>query len=177
MGTRWRSLFASRDPCAHQFLPYKQAGTVQANTYGSRANPGDFSHLIIGESLHVAKNEYDPILRRQSLNGIAQPRCLFTANSERFRVDSAAGSELVQFVTVRHKLLQREFMRGSKLALAPTHQAAILRDFIEPHQKCFRISELGQLWNRFQQHLLHGIFGILTLSADAHAERENRTLQ
>ena len=66
---------------------------------------------------------------------------------------------------------------GSKLAPAPTHQTAVLRHLIEPHNERFGTVEFGQERNRFQQHLLHGIFRVLALAADAHAKGEHGILE
>ena len=114
---------------------------------------------------------------RQLLNGISQPSRFLTPNGECFRVDAAIGPQLLKFLPIRHEFFQREVWIGSKLAPAPTHQAAVLCDLIEPHHERFGTVEFGQVRNRFQQHFLHRIFRVLALTADAHAEGEHSILE
>src|ERR1017187_8486577 len=68
-------------------------------------------------------------------------------------------------------------MLRSELAPAPTHQAAVLCHFIEPHHERFGTVELGQVRNRLEQYLLHGVFSVLALAADAHTKGEHSILE
>src|SRR5579883_3213880 len=129
------------------------------------------------EPFHIAQHENDAVLGRKLANRLAQPRCLFAANRERFRIDSAVGREQLELLAVRHEFFQRQLVRGSEFAPAPAHQAAAFGYLVQPHQQGLGIVELGELRNRLQQHFLHRIFGVLPLPADPHAERENGILQ
>ena len=71
---------------------------------------------------------------------------------------------------------ERSWLR-SELAPAPTHQAAILCHFIEPHHERFGAVEFRQVRNRLEQYLLHGVFRVLALAADPHAKGEHRILE
>ena len=66
---------------------------------------------------------------------------------------------------------------GSKLAPAPTHQAAVLCHSIEPHHERLGTVEFGQVRNCLEQYLLHRVFCVLTLATDAHAEGEHGILE
>jgi hypothetical protein len=84
---------------------------------------------------------------------------------------------LLKFLPIRHEFFQREIWIVSKLAPAPTHQAAILCDLMEPDYERFGAVEFGQVRNRFQQHFLHRVFRVLALAADAHAKGEHGILE
>ena len=108
---------------------------------------------------------------------VAQPSCLLTPDGECFGVDAGIGPKLLKFFPIRHEFFQGKILLGSKLAAAATHQAAVLRHLIEPHQEGFGTVEFGQVWNRLQQYLLRGVFGVLTLAANAHTKGEHCILE
>ena len=60
---------------------------------------------------------------------------------------------------------------------APVADAPIPRNFVQPHGQRLRILELGKMRYRLQQDFLHGVFGILGMAADFHAEGIDRVLQ
>ena len=69
------------------------------------------------------------------LDHFAQPFRLLTANGERLRINRRFPGEAGKFLVIGHEFVQRQILLRRKFTFAPTHQAAILGNFIKPDKK------------------------------------------
>ena len=104
-----------------QSLADKEACTVETHANISRAQAGDVSYFLVGETFHIPQHKNDTVLRWEFLNHLAQALGLLTANGQRFRVNGTFLGEKGKFLTVGHEFVEREVLLWRELALSAAH--------------------------------------------------------
>ncbi len=144
---------------------------------GSRLKLQDLRNLSGGEFFHVVEHKNNAQWRGDDEDRLVQQMMLFGVEQIRFRAVAGILEELPQLIVARHQLIEREHMRRSACSLASHAPAPVSGDGVEPDGQPLWVLDLSQVSKRTVKHFLHGVFSILRMSADLHAEGIDRILQ
>src|SRR5271165_5610625 len=143
---------------------------MKPNPNSSLLKRKNLCNLFGGQLLHIVENENDAQGRRDAQNCLVEEMVLLGSEEIAFRSHRGILNQSPQFFIVRHQLLEREEVRRGVGWLAAHAPAAVSGYGIEPDRKSLRILNPGQVPQRTGEHFLHGVFRILRMSADLHAE-------
>lgn len=94
-----------------------------------------------------------------------------------FRTRSGIKQQSSQFGLVWHQFIQRESVNRGMSRLEAHAPATVSGYGIKPNGKSMRVLNFGQVPEGAKKNFLHGIFGVLRVAADLHAERINSVLK
>jgi len=121
---------------------------MQPNAHGSGLDGQDLRNLVRIELLHIVKHQNDPVLRRQSQDGLVEQAMILAAPGRVLRARGRIGQQQgFQFALVGEQLIEGDRLpiRRGPAALP----AAILRGGVEPGRERPRIFELRQMGRAF----------------------------
>lgn len=157
-------------------LAHEQACPMQPNAHGSGLDGEDLRHQIRIELLHIVKHQNDPVLRRQSQDGLVEQAMILAAPGRVLRARGRIGQQ--QGFQLR--VVGQELIEGDRLPIrrgSASLPAAILRGGVEPGRKRPRIFELRQMGQGLDKDFLRGVFGVLAMATDFESEGEHGALE
>ena len=90
-----------------QFLANKEARAMQTHANVPRTKTSDVANFVVGQTLHIAQDKDDAVLRRQLLDHFAKPSRLLAANGKRLGINRRFPGEAGKFLAIRHECVQR----------------------------------------------------------------------